>query len=145
MARNHQAYLKIVAKFIATHGPQFQLDELTRGPVRSCDCCGYHPIVNYYHVVNERGDKFIIGSECQEWVLDFIEAHLPAARVRILSADQLVKLGLKYGLVLDENQPQTELASDVISARRRFANISGWVSRRNTVAPSPQQLLSVNP
>lgn len=145
MARNRQAYLKIVATFITTHGPKFELAELTRGPARSCDCCGYHPIRNYYHVVNDRGDKFIIGSECQEWVLDFTEAHLPAARVRVLDVDQLVKLGVKYGVVLDDTQPQAELAQDVISARRRFANISGWVTRRHTAAPSPQLLLSVNP
>lgn len=131
MPRNRKAYLQSVADFIASKGPQFELVGLEFGASRACDCCGYHPIKAHYTVKGAQGLEYVIGSECQTWVLDFDEAHLPAARVRVLSAAQLVKLGTKYNLVLDETLGKVELAKLVIAGRRKHANVAGWISRRN--------------
>jgi len=131
MPRNRQAYLKQVAAFITANGPEFDLEAVEKGATRACDCCGYYPIKNHYHVLAANSKTFIIGSECQTWVLDFTTAHLPASRVRKLEAVQLVQLGVKYGLSLDEKLGQLELAKLVINARRKYANTAGWVSRRD--------------
>lgn len=130
MPRNRKQYLEQVAKFIATNGPAFTLDEVQAGNARSCECCGYYPIMNHYHVSNMSGKPFIIGSECQTWVLNLKDAHLPASQVRALEADKLVELAVKYGLALDPTSPKEDLAKQVIDARRKYANTAGWISRR---------------
>lgn len=130
MPRNRNQYLEQVAKFIQTNGPAFTLDDIKVSNARACDCCGYYPIVNHFHVANTAGKVFVIGSECQEWVLDLKDAHLPASKVRTLETDKLVELGSKYSLTLDATQPREELAKAVIAARRKHANAAGWISRR---------------
>lgn len=132
--KRHESYAKRVAAFIATNGPEFTLAQVTHSDVEfKCECCGYNPIVNLFHVVSKQtGNRFIVGSECQELVLGFGEAHMPAARVRMLDASQLNVLGAKYGLTATEmaSLNAAELASAVIKCRRKAANIQGWVERR---------------
>lgn len=130
MPRNRTKYLEQVASFIAKNGPAFTLAVIEDGPTRACDCCGYYPIKTHYNVENQSAQPFIIGSECQTWVLNFTDAHLPAAHVRKLEKKQLIQLGLKYGLTLLDKLGQDEMANQVIAARRRFANVAGWISRR---------------
>lgn len=130
MPRNRSQYLVQVANFIAANGPAFTLEAVEVGPTRACDCCGYYPIVNHFHVSNVLGKNFVIGSECQMWVLNLKDAHLPAATVRGLEVDKLVELGAKYNLTLDPTLPKGELAQQVIDARRKYANTAGWITRR---------------
>lgn len=131
----HASYEKKVAEFISTNGPKFKLVQVVhvQGKGVNCQCCGYPDIVNHYHVVGDaKGERFLIGSECQELVLGYAEAHLPASKVRNLTRMELKVLGLKYGLsVTFMNQLNaTELAAEVITARRRMANVAGWLERR---------------
>jgi hypothetical protein len=132
MSKRRAGYEVRVAKFIADTGPKFTLAQIAVDqPGLDCQCCGYKNIVNHYHVVSEQGPRYIIGSECQELVLGFTDAHMPAVRVRALDPSQLVILASKYGLTLNPSAlTQLEMANQILAARRAQANVLGWVSRR---------------
>lgn len=125
-----------VAAWIAKNGPEFELVSITYSdtPVR-CEACGKPDIHNEYWVKSTTtGSIFRVGCECQELVLPLVEAHIPASRVRKLDLCSLTKLGAKYGLDIQVNHTPTaeelaDLADEVITARRCFANRAGWCSR----------------
>ncbi|MBV6343784.1 hypothetical protein [Candidatus Magnetobacterium casense] len=145
-SKRRQSYEVRVAEFVANNGPEFTLEKITYSEDdMECEACGKSNIHTLYWVKStSTGKVFVIGCECQLLVLPVAEAHLPASQVRNLDLTSLVKLAAKYGCELTyssnpSDEEMAELASEVITARRRFANTAGWMSRRAKVI-TPAQL-----
>lgn len=128
-SKRTQYELKVL-EFCVSKGP-FKLVTVTTGLTQVCDCCGYHPLVQNFVVRSlTNGADYIIGSECQFWVLGVAEAKIPAARLRELAEADLLALWLNWGKGEPLPPTKEEVAKAIITARRRFANAQGWISRR---------------
>lgn len=99
-------YEERVNNFIQQHGPNFILKcvDYISTDEQDCEARGRRAIHNLFHIQNEAGKEFIVGSECQNLVLTRPEdlAKLPARHIRQRDIEELVTLGAMLQAKIDK-------------------------------------------